>query len=284
MIIIELAGGLGNQMFQYAFGLRLAIERNTVVETNSFLLTNKLLSVLRQYTYRRFELSVFGITKPNSSPADLIQAILPFQPGSTLLREPDAGSLPSLPPLAVERVVCLGYWQSEQYFKSAESAVREKFIFRQPVSDFTQCLTELILKTRHSVFVHIRRGDYVTNAGASRHHGVCSPDYYRQALAYVRTRVENPHFYVFSDDLAWVRQELGSLLNPATYVDGNRGVDSWQDMFLMSKCRHAILANSSFSWWGAWLNPELERIVVAPRHWFVAKSADGRLPDHWVSL
>ena len=160
--------------------------------------------------------------------------------------------------------------------------MRQQFQFKQPVSSFTQRLTEAILHTPDPVFVHVRRGDYVTNAKASKQHGICDIDYYRQAIFYMQKRIRDPHFYVFSDDMDWVKQELGPLLQPATYVEGNRARDSWQDMFLMSHCRHAIIANSSFSWWGAWLNTATDRVVIAPRQWFAQKAADGLLPDRWI--
>ena len=285
MVVVPLIGGLGNQMFQYAFGLRIAAERHSPLMVNSFLLSNRLLARFRNYTYRHFDLSVFGVDSPASSPFDLIRAMLPIPSDTVLLREPSGGvTALALPPSTVNRIVCVGYWQSEEYFKPAEAAVRQQFVFRQSGSDFTQRLDERILATRNSVFVHIRRGDYVSNAKASQHHGVCGIDYYKQAIAYVRERVDRPEFYIFSDDLAWVRPELGPLLSPTTYVSGNQGSNSWQDMLLMSHCRHGILANSSFSWWGAWLNPEPDRIVVAPRQWFADQSANDLLPDRWVSL
>ncbi len=285
MITVELMGGLGNQMFQYAFGLRLATERHTGLVANGFLLNNRLLATLRQYTYRQFELSIFGVEAPGSSPASLLRAASPFHTTTRLIREPAAGPRALLlPPLTVEQLVCVGYWQSEGYFKAADLAVRQQFQFRQPVNDFTQRVAEAILKAPNPVFVHVRRGDYVTNANASQHHGVCGIDYYKQALTHMRERVDSPNFYVFSDDLDWVKQELGPLLQPATYVEGNRGRDSWQDMFLMSHCRHAIMANSSFSWWGAWLNDHPGRIVTAPRQWFTKQVTENLLPDHWISL
>ena len=285
MVVVPLIGGLGNQMFQYAFGLRVATERRSPLIANSFLLNNRLLARFRNYTYRHFELSAFGVDTPVSSPLDLIRAMLPIPSNTVLLREP-AGGVKALllPPSTVNRVVCVGYWQSEEYFKPAEAAIRQQFVFRQPGSQFTQRLTERVLATRNSVFVHVRRGDYISNAKASQHHGVCGIDYYKQAIAYVRERIDRPQFYVFSDDLAWVSQELGPLLSLATYVAGNGGHDSWQDMLLMSHCRHGILANSSFSWWGAWLNPEPDRIVVAPRRWFADQPINDLLPGRWISL
>ncbi|WP_080237783.1 alpha-1,2-fucosyltransferase [Spirosoma rigui] len=284
MIVVELIGGLGNQMFQYAFGIRLATERQTELVASGFLLKNRLLAKLRHYTYRHFELDAFGIAEPSSSPVNLVRAILPIPQSMVLLRETTTGTavLP-LPPYA-EHIVCVGYWQSEHYFKTVKSAVRQQFTFRKPINDFTRRVKDCIAGSPNPVFVHVRRGDYVTNTNASQHHGVCGIDYYKKAIAVVNKQIDSPDFYVFSDDLDWVRQELGPLLGQATYVDGNRGPDSWQDMFLMSQCRHAIIANSSFSWWGAWLNAEPSRIVIAPRNWFTAKTSDQLLPNHWVSL
>jgi hypothetical protein len=284
MIVVELIGGLGNQMFQYAFGIRLATEKQTALVAGGFLLKSKLLAKIRQYTYRHFELDAFGVAEPSASPANFLRSILPITGNTVLFRESADGAalLPSLPD--AKHIVCIGYWQSEHYFKATESAVRQQFTFRKPINDFTQRINDLIQTSSTSTFIHIRRGDYVTNVNASQHHGVCGVDYYRRAIAYLTERVKNPDFYVFSDDLDWVRQELGSLLGQATYVDGNRASDSWQDMFLMSKCRHAIIANSSFSWWGAWLNPEPDRIVIAPSNWFVSTTPHHLLPDRWVQL
>lgn len=287
MIVVELMGGLGNQMFQYAFGLRLATERQTSLVANGFLLNSRLIATLRQYTFRQFELSVFGIDWPGSSPATLLQACLPFQTNTALILESNTSpEALCLPPLLTTNIVCVGYWQSEQYFKSAESVIRQQFRFKKPVSEFTNRIAQHITTTPNSVFIHVRRGDYVSNTNASRHHGVCGIDYYQKALVYLKARIDNPHFFLFSDDLVWVKQQLGPYMEQATYVDGNRGPDSWQDMYLMSLCDHAILANSSFSWWGAWLHASLDfnRLVIAPAQWFANKQTPDLLPNGWVSL
>ena len=283
MVIIELMGGLGNQMFQYAFGLRVATERQEPLITSDFLLKNKLLARLRQYTHRPFELAVFGINTPDSSPAMLIRAFLPMSADTRLVRE--TTDVDSLNAVKAQHVFCRGYWQSERFFEPVAPLVREQFTFRQPLNDFTKNRADLIQKTSDAVFVHIRRGDYVTNPTTNAHHGTCDPAYYDRATAYIRQRIDTPTFFVFSDDLAWVRQELGSLLEPAVYIDGNQGVDSWQDMYLMSQCCHAVIANSSFSWWGAWLIPHSDKIVVGPKKWRnrpVAAAEIGIVPDAWV--
>lgn len=283
MVVVELMGGLGNQMFQYAFGLRVAIERQEPLVTNDFLLKNKLLAQLRQYTHRRFELAIFGLNAPDSSPAALIRAFLPMSAGTRLVNE--TGDIPAILSSKARFIYCRGYWQSERFFESIAPLVRERFTFRQPLNDFTKSLAALIQKTPDSVFVHIRRGDYVMNPTTNAHHGTCDTAYYERATAYIRQRIDNPTFFVFSDDLPWVRQELGSLLEPAVYADGNRGVNSWQDMYLMSQCRHAIIANSSFSWWGGWLIPDADKVVVAPAKWHnrpISAAEISIVPDAWM--
>ncbi len=135
-----------------------------------------------------------------------------------------------------------------------------------------------------SVSVHVRRGDYVSQRSAAAVHGVCSLQYYRSALAAISRTLHDPQFFVFSDDARWTREYL-TFPGPATFVDHNGPATAFQDLLMMSRCKHHVLANSSFSWWGAWLNPSPDKSVVAPRHWF----ADGRetkdlTPAEWIRL
>ncbi|WP_460976831.1 alpha-1,2-fucosyltransferase [Spirosoma knui] len=182
--------------------------------------------------------------------------------------------------------LCFGYWQSEEYFKPEADALRKQLIFKKPLTNQTVAVAESIMRGNNATFVHIRRGDYVTNLKANQHHGVCDKTYYQRSVEHVRQRVSGPQFFVFSDDLDWVKQELGDLFPAATFVNHNKGADSWQDMYLMSLCRHAIVANSSFSWWGAWLNPVTDRVVTAPRQWFANQSPSNEriAPSFWTRL
>lgn len=133
--------------------------------------------------------------------------------------------------------------------------------------------------------LHVRRGDYVSDARTHATLGVCSLDYYRAAVRYIADHVEAPEFFVFSDDIAWAQANL-ELGHPCHYVDHNRGAESYNDMRLMSLCRHHIIANSSFSWWGAWLNPRADKVVVAPARWFAGgnRVVDDLFPPGWVRL
>jgi hypothetical protein len=140
------------------------------------------------------------------------------------------------------------------------------------------------INTVNAVSLHVRRGDYVSNPRTMATNGVCPLSYYDSAIRYICARVDAPHFFVFSDDMDWVRENL-NIDHPCRYVDHNCSTESFNDMRLMSMCRHHIIANSSFSWWGAWLNPREDKIVIAPKKWF-ANSNDTKdlLPFGWATL
>jgi len=176
-----------------------------------------------------------------------------------------------------------GYWQSEKYFMDVAPEIKADFTFKPPLARKNVDLAEQIAKV-NSVSLHVRRGDYVSNTKTNVNHGVCSLDYYRSAIRLIAERVEHPHFFIFSDDIGWVKDNL-RMNFPCEYVDHNQGEESYNDMHLMSLCRHQIVANSSFSWWGAWLNSNPDKIVVAPQKWFANdhNTAD-LLPKCWVSL
>lgn len=177
----------------------------------------------------------------------------------------------------------MGYWQSEKYFLEAAVHIRSDFVFRCPMSAQNSELAEQI-KQEKSVSLHVRRGDYVSSPQTNATHGVCSIDYYNMAIQYVKERLEGSCFFVFSDDIEWVKANL-KIDSPCIYVDHNRGLESYNDMRLMALCQHHIIANSSFSWWGAWLSSHSEQIVVAPKRWFANDTniQDLHAPD-WVPL
>ncbi len=136
-----------------------------------------------------------------------------------------------------------------------------------------------------AVAVHIRRGDYVSNPVTAAVHGACGMDYYREGLSRLDQVVTRPHLYVFSDDIPWVRENLKTS-HPVTYVDHNSADEPCEDLRLMSACKHFVIANSSFSWWGAWLSAFPGKRVVAPKRWFATDSKDSRdqVPDSWIRI
>ena len=177
-----------------------------------------------------------------------------------------------------------GYWQSERYFGDIAAELRHELTPTEPISPANAPIAESI-RSVEAVSLHVRRGDYVSRPETNHFHGTCSPDYYRDAVALIKSRLAAPHVFVFSDDFAWARENLGFDV-PTTFVEANSPADGFRDMQLMSLCRHHIIANSSFSWWGAWLNPSADKIVIAPRQWFRAAANDVStlLPDGWIKL
>jgi hypothetical protein len=136
----------------------------------------------------------------------------------------------------------------------------------------------------NAVSLHVRRGDYVHNSTNAATYEVCSLDYYRASIRHMAERIQQPKFFIFSDDIAWVKNNL-KIDFPHHYVDCNHGEESYNDMRLMSLCQHHIIANSSFSWWGAWLNPNREKIVIAPKNWFaIERDTRDLYSAGWMTL
>ena len=133
-----------------------------------------------------------------------------------------------------------------------------------------------------SVSLHIRRGDYLLPENRELFGGICTLDYYRRAIDYILDKVKNPFFFIFSNDIVWVKENMN--ISNSLFITWNSGKDSWQDMFLMSKCKHNIIANSTFSWWGAWLNKNPQKIVISPSRFFNVSNNSDIVPDTWTSI
>jgi hypothetical protein len=291
MIIAKLKGGLGNQLFQSAAGLRLALARETTLKLDPSALEDP-----GTGTPRSFEMGAFRFSAEIADPSEVAACAAPAPSGFGRLlarwrnAKPDSRAIerhfhfdPDV--LTLSDGVCLdGYWQSERYFADASDRVREEFRFRNPPSGRN---AEIIdeMAACNAVSLHVRRGDYVTNPAANATHGTCPLDYYYRAIDYIRERVPNPSFFLFSDDPKWIRENL-EFDGPATVIDHNGPDSGSEDLRLMSHCQHHIIANSSFSWWGAWLNPNLHKIVVAPQRWFSDELRDTSdlVPATWMRL
>jgi hypothetical protein len=177
-----------------------------------------------------------------------------------------------------------GYWQTEKYFSSIRNLLLQEFSFKSAPDDENKKVIDLIL-AENSVSVHIRRGDYISNPTTHRYHNCCDESYYQRAMAEVCKQVSQPHFFVISDEPEWA-QENFKAPGEMSIIDLNHGERSYEDMRLMSLCKHNVIANSSFSWWGAWLNQNPEKIVIAPKHWFNFKKFKIRdlIPEQWHIL
>jgi hypothetical protein len=288
-------GGLGNQMFQYAAARALALDKNTWVYLDpSFLYEDS----KGRWTQRQYELGVFNI-QYKFERSGRIRFLRALAHNSRWKRLSNAGWWPLPyrsfyeqgqqfhPELAAypKNTYLHGYFQSEKYFLHHEDIIRKDFAFLEEAKDKNAETLKRIRDT-FSISLHVRRGDYVTLAAASAFHGLMGLDYYQAGVDHIlKDESRSPEFFIFSDDPAWVKENL-KVPGPATYVDWNSGKSSFEDMRLMSNCKHHVIANSSFSWWGAWLNPSKEKKVVAPKQWFQdPKSQDNDvIPETWTRL
>jgi hypothetical protein len=180
-----------------------------------------------------------------------------------------------------------GYWQSEKYFIDIAGIIRTEFTFKCRPDETNAILLEKI-GSKNAVSLHIRRGDYVSNPGTRRIHGILGLDYYIRAIALITRHIEKVHVFVFSDDILWARENLKISL-PVDFMDHNGADKDYEDLRLLSHCKHHIIANSSFSWWGAWLAENQHKMVIAPRRWFTEMGMAKRqnkdiIPEGWIKL
>jgi len=186
-----------------------------------------------------------------------------------------------------ENVFLRGFWQSEKYFLGHRKAILEEFSFKNSFSDENMKIATRIQETT-SISIHVRRGDYVSNPGACKTFASLNIDYYQQAIRKINVNATNMLLVFFSDDIDWVKKNIiGQLPNSYQYVivNINKRSESYNDMHLMSLCKHNIIANSSFSWWGAWLNQNPEKKVVAPKRWFlIDKNTIDLYPKDWIKI
>ena len=272
MIIVKLMGGLGNQLFQYAAGRSLAHAKQTELFIDPTFYDNQSGNIEK----RNYSLEAFNIKPAFATKAELNK----FDKPGLFLKVSD-----KLRPYYKKRYyfeqhfhfdtnffqsasssVLVGFWQSEKYFHQISDVIRKDFTLTGELSAKTKELQQVIANS-NSVSIHIRRGDYVKNPETLRNHGVCEIDYYEAAMKLIAENVSNPDYFVFSDDIAWVKENL-TVNRPVTFVNHNDGNHAYEDMYLMSQCKHNIIANSTFSWWAAWLNNNANKIVIAPKKWF----------------
>lgn len=278
MRLIKVTGGLGNQMFIYAFYLQMK---------KRFPDTRIDLSDMMHYkVHHGYEMNnVFHLPRTEFCINQSLKKIIEFLFFKTILERKQ-----NLTTLEIyEKSFCWpfiyfkGFYQSERYFTEIKEEVRKAFTFDKGQANKKSIkILEQIDADKHAVSLHIRRGDYLQPKHWATTGSVCQLPYYRNAIAQMNTSIEEASYYVFSDDIAWVKENIQ--LNHAIYIDWNTNEESWQDMMLMSHCRHHIICNSTFSWWGAWLNPRKDKIVLVPERWFQHCETPYIYPAEWIKV
>lgn len=291
MIVVRLSGALGNQMFEYAAGRSLALRNNTQLKLDASFYS------LNLEPKRIYSLGTFKIKEDFASEDELedlkvnennplrkyfprLSAQMNFNHKPSHVREANLKtSFLTLP----DNTYLDGYWQSEKYFKWIEKIIRREFEFKTPPVGLNARVLNAITHT-NSVSIHIRRTDYL-NSRSQKLYYHCPESYFTNAVELVASRVNQPKFYIFSDDPDWVKRNL-KLKFPTTYIVNNSIDMGYEDLRLMSNCKHNIIVNSSFSWWGAWLNYHKNKIIIAPKKWFLnpQENINDRIPLSWKKI
>lgn len=283
-VVVGLSGGLGNQMFQYAAGRSLAVRLGSPLVLDLSWFGDQ---IDRQFALAPFRIEAAQRTQCSWLPprgraliSGLSRRWLPRIMGAPVWREPHFHYSTEFATLS-EPVFLEGYWQSDRYFRDIRSRLLQEFALREPLPPACAKLLDEISRC-DAICVHVRRGDYLSNPVAAKVHGTCQVDYYHAGVGELCQELARPHCFVFSDDPAWVRASL-AFDCPMTVVDVNGPDDAHLDLLLMAACHHFLIANSSLSWWGAWLGDYIGKKVIAPARWFLTEDKDTRdlLPDCW---
>jgi len=292
-VVVQLSGGLGNQLFQYATGRAAALDRGGQLKLDQ---SNYSIDPKRTYA-----LDPFAIRAVRAHTADIpwafrrsgshalsnrvarrLQSRIGFSlDGPKVVRERHFHFDPDVIPRSGS-IYLAGYWQSHRYFEQAAAELRHELTFRVPPGGLRGDIADRVAAAG-SVGVHVRRGDYVSDPATHMRHGVCPAEYYRRALEEVAKRAAVSGVFVFSDDIDWARRELVPPWT-TTYVSGESSTSDLADFYLMALCAHHVISNSSFSWWAAWLGAKANSVVVAPRQWFAetGMGADDMIPTGWI--
>lgn len=289
---VAIFGGLGNQMFQYALAISMDAEGiPTKISVNDFLLNRH---------YQGFELvKAFNVPLPifDRVKASVMTKIRPLfvdtNPGfvkntlSRLLLKSNNVFQEKMEYHYDEEVLrqsssfLIGTWQSPRYFESQQQLIREVFNFNKPHDDINMQMSGEIANS-NAVAVHVRRGFYLEPTLTRSRMVIDSSDYYYKAFDVISQQVDNPVFYVFSDDIEWAKRNLRG--RKFVFVSHNKGANSYLDMYLMSLCKHFIIANSAFSWWPAWLSSNENKIVVLPKPWIRETDCPSIYPNNWLAV
>ena len=278
MVLVHFQGGLGNQIFQYAFYLGL--------KSQGYMVKADLSSFHKKYEKRDFELiSVFGIELEDASEEEVDKMIGTGSGIINRVRNHFLRKKNYVPEEQFDMSILLrkknvfldGYWQNIAFFSNVEADLRKKLSF-QCKSDRAGIISRI--KDCESVALHIRLGDYLEYQEI--YGGVCTMEYYQKGICYLKEQLNNPVFFVFSDEIAKTKEILKREEDCFIYVEKEK--HDYQDMYLMSLCKHNIIANSSFSWWAAWLNSNPEKIVIMPAGWTRMTDSEKLCCEDWIRI
>ncbi len=279
MIVNRLMGGIGNQMFQWAFARNLSLKLNTDIKIDLSFLKRRDMGI--GFTYRDYDLDIFNI-ESNFYTNEKIDYFL--QEPHFHYVEDIFNKIKITPD---KNILLSGYWQCEKYFKSIEDIIRQDFTFKNKIEDSNNNkLKENLekIKSSNSVLINIRRKEFVNNT----HHGCIGVEHVNNSVNIIQSKIENPTYFIFSDDIEWCRNniKLDNMIVMDDYYLPDMGAKFNYYMQLMSSCKHFIIPNSSFAWWTAWLSENVDKIVITPKNWLLNKSINTNdvIPENWLKI
>ncbi len=293
MIIAQITGGLGNQMFQYAAAKALSLHLHAELKLDIQSFKREILPELD--VERNFELTAFKefdfqeaskdeireLQKESLLGKKLEKIIPPYK--RRVYSEKDFSFDPNFFK-AKYPVYIRGHRQSEQYFYPYREQIKQIFVLPEIIFNNVFAMGEK-MKFENSLAVHVRRGDFLRLPIILDWHGVLEKNYYAKGIEIIRDKVDNLKIYYFSDDIDWIKKELLPEF-PGEIISESISKNHYQDFYLMSQCKHNIIANSSFSWWAAWLNNHKDKKVIAPKKWFNNAPLNYKdvIPENWIKL
>jgi hypothetical protein len=303
MIIVQLQGGMGNQMFQYALGRALSLKNNVSLGLDLNFLEDrtprdtflqKRFSKWGTFVFRNYDLGIFNIDAKIVSQKEIPFFYKSFFSGTAMIYA-DAFRKKFFPGKNIEKsfnydkdvsllgsnAYLMGSWQSFKYFDDIEDVIREDFKLKNKISDKSQVLMNEI-SSCESLCINVRRADFLDNS----HHGTIGNEYYNMAISIISQTRKIDKIYVFSDDMAWCEENL-SFSYPTMFVNHEYAGKKFEEyLALMIACKNFIIPNSTFGWWAAWLSGEKDKVVIAPKKWFADGSEDGRdlIPENWIRV
>ena len=296
MIITRLFGGLGNQMFQYAAGYACARRAGCSLKLDVYDLVDR--TPRTDFIYRDYDLGIFRLQPDFASRSDLRKVGIGVRPEERHLWERVRGRLGGNRRLvekgwgynaawegAKPPVHLLGYWQNERYFADVADGLREEFAFRADYASDDDAVARRIRGTE-AVCVNVRRGDFVALDAERERRGFCDAEYFRRAVEEMRSLVPGAEFFGFSDEVEWCRENIRAAVPIQWVGHEHAGIKFGKYLWLMSQCRHFIIPNSTFAWWGAWLGEKPDTRVIAPLEWFAdERNAEmGIVPARWTRV
>lgn len=293
MIISKIISGLGNQLFQYVVGKQLALEKKVELKLD--------ISFFSSQNLRNYKLNAYNINSRLASENEInkfttvyssktlysrlyrkTEKFLPRTKRRFFKEETPWQYEPELFKVSSD-IYLDGYWQHYKYFTNIEPSILKELVVKEVYESSLQSVLYNVMNNSNAVSIHIRRGDYISDKVAYNLMGILPLSYYYSAVAYIKQHIPTPNFYIFSDDLDWVKKNL--IINDyCNYIDSGK---DYIDLDLMSKCKHNIIANSSFSWWSAFLNQNPNKIVIGPKQWVVPTEINNRIEllfPSWIKI